>query len=192
MKVLVRVLLFLLLLCLLCGAAALGSLFVSIPWLSAFVGGLLGGEPWMKIVLSVVLLCFMAGCVLAAILALTLPTRRKLFITKGEAGKIVVSRKSIEDAAGHSIEHIYNAKRYYVRAKGKLRPRRLKLALQVEPRNSGMDLPQLCAEVQEQVKKDMAESLGMNPKRIKVKVEPVYYQTQEGEHQQHVKVPRVV
>lgn len=190
MKVLLRIVLFLLALCLLAGLLAILSVFTAIPWVSGFVQGLLAAWPWLPLALAVVLLFCMAATVLGLVLILSVPSKRRLLVLGRENGNIEITRQSVESTAGASLDEIPELKRYHVQAKGDMRPGRLKLEVQAEPRGGLVDMAQLAAGIQQRLAADLAGCLAMDPKHIHVRIQPIHQQ-QEG-RRQHSKVPRVV
>lgn len=187
MKVLFRIILFLLLLVLLCGVAGILSIFTPIPWLSSFVQTSMKAYPWLTLVFSIMLLVFAAAVALALILTVSVPTKKKLFVLGRGMGRIEITRRSIESVASATVETVPDVKRYFVQVKGSLRPRRVKLDVQVEPQDEYVDLAQLGAAVQQRLVQEMAESLAVEPRHVKVRIQPVHH------HQRHLdKVPRVV
>ncbi|MGD9559635.1 MAG: alkaline shock response membrane anchor protein AmaP [Oscillospiraceae bacterium] len=190
MKVFVRIVGFLLVLALLAGLVAMLSVFTDIPWLSAFVQGLIVRWPWLNLAFSIVLLCCITAGVLALILIVSVPSKHKLFVVGRDAGKIEITRQSIESAAGASLGGIREVKRYHVQAKGDMRPGKLKLDVQAEPRDGSVNLDAMGRAVQQKLAADLADCLAMDPRHIKVRVQPVHPSAEA--RRQHARVPRVV
>lgn len=191
MKILLRILLFLLVLCLLAGLVAALALLVPIPWLSGVVQQWAGALPWLPVAVGVVLIFFAALCVLGLILTLSVPAKRKQFILPREMGTIEVTRQSIESAAAGTLEGIPEVKRYHVQARGDLRPGKVKLAAEIEPRNGRTDLVALGQQVQQRLARELADSLEIDPRHIRVTIKPVQHQSGEAAAR-HSRVPRVV
>lgn len=192
MKILGRILLFILVLALLAGLLMTLSWFVAIPWVSDFTVQMTRGYFWMPLALGIVVLFFMAVCVLALVLLVSVPTKRNLYLIKRDAGNIEITKHSIENAVGGTLESMRDVKRYHVRLKGNPKPHKLRVKLQVEPRDNTVHLGQLGADVQQRVQDELAQSLAIEPGRISVKIQSVQYQQQEGRQHGHSRVPRVV
>ena len=190
MKVLARIILFLLALCLLVGLLAVLSVFTAIPWLSDFVQDLTARYSWLTLAFSIVLLACIAAAVLALILIVSVPTKRRLFILGRSAGKIEITRQSVESAAAASLDGIHEVKRYQVQAKGSMRPGKLKLEVQAEPRSGEVNLDAMGQTVQQKLAHDLSHCLAIEPRHIKVRIQPVH-QSVEG-RRRSARVPRVV
>lgn len=190
MKIIVRAILFVLVLCLLAGLAGVLSLITPIPWLSDFVAGLTSRYTWLPMVLAAIVLLYAAASVLALVLIVSVPTKRKLFILNRDGGKIEITRQSIESEANAALGTMRELKRYHVEAKGDLRPGKLRLAVQAEPRDPNTNLAQLGDAVQAHLAKVMGECLAIAPKHVKVRIQPVAPSHENRHH--HAKVPRVV
>ncbi len=185
MRVLGRVLLFLLVLALLVGLVMVVSALVPVPWLSDFTRQAVRMLPWLSIVFAAVLLLFALVCVLALVLLASVPTRRRLYVLRRNEGRIEIERHSIERAIGGMLEEIGGVRRYRVQLRGQPSPRKLRVRLQVQPRDTMVDLGPLGQEIQTRLTSGLAESLAVEPKHVRVKIQPV------GEDK-HAKVPRVV
>lgn len=190
MKIFVRVVLFVLVLCLIAGLAGVLSLITPIPWLSDFVTGLTSRFTWLPLVLGAVVLLFAAISVLALVLIVSVPTKRKLFILNRDGGKIEITRQSIESEANAALGAMRELKRYHVAAKGDLRPGKLRLEVQAEPRDPNINLPRLGDAVQTQLAKVMGDCLAIEAKHVKVRIQAIE-PSHESRHR-HAKVPRVV
>ena len=192
MKILVRILLCLLVLCLLGGLAAALGMVADVPWLSAQVAALMGAYSWLATALAVVLLFFGALCVLALVLLVSVPVKRRRYVVNQGLGRIEITRQSIESAAAACLDEIQAVKRYHVRTGGPLRPRKLRLEAEIEPREANIDLLELGKSIQQRLAQDMACSLEIDPKHVQVAITTVHRPWQQEAEHNHGKVPRVV
>lgn len=189
MKVVLRVILFIVGLGLLCGLAGALALITTVPWLSDFVSRLTGTYTWLPMVFAIVLLFFMAVSVLGLVLVVSVHPKKNLFVLNRDGGKIEITRQSVESEANKALEAVPELKRYHVHTRGDMRPGKLKLEVQAEPRDRQTDLARLGQTVQQHLSQVLAECLAIRPEHVKVRIQPV--STQETHHH-HAKVPRVV
>lgn len=192
MKILGRVILFILALILLAGLLCVLSTFVAIPWLSDYVAGLMKSYSWLPLVLGIFVLFCMAAAVLALILLVSVPTKRRLYILKRAPGQIEITNRSIESTTAHIIGEIPGVKRSQVRLKGNPGPHKIKIHVDVEPRDATAPLAQLGETIQNNVREGLENSLAISPKAIKVKIHETEYQKGTNGHRGKSKVPRVI
>lgn len=191
MKVLLRILMFIVALGLMCGLLAVLSMVTVIPWLSAQVLAWVAAYPWLPLALSVILLFFMAVCLLALVLIVSVPSKRHMFIVNRNMGKVEITRQSIESAAAASLEEVEGVKRSCVHTKGSTTPKKLKLWAEIEPRDGTANWPALGEQVQQHLAQSLSGCLAIDPKKIRVVVRPVLPQNGQGSPH-HARVPRVV
>lgn len=193
MKTAVRVVLFILALLLLVGLLCVLSTLTAIPWLSSFVAGLMKDYSWLPTVFAVCVLLCMAATVLALVLLVSVPTSRRLYIQKRSTGQIEITAHSIEAAAGHAVAGVAGVKRSQVRVKGSPSPGRVRLFIEVEPRDADAPFTQLGEAVQGQVTESLQASLAISPDDIRVRIRRAEYQKgTDGHGRGGNKVPRVI
>lgn len=188
MRILGRIVLFLLVLALLAGLLAVVGILTPVPWLSAMVQRAYQAMPWLTMALAGVVLLFAALCVLALVLLATVPTRRRYFVVKRELGDIEITKQSIESAASAALSGLSGLKRFHVQVKGSPGPHRVHLDVDAEPAE-GESLAAMGDEVQTSLAETLRCSLAVDPKRVRVRVVPVPPGHVEGGH---ARVPRVV
>lgn len=192
MKILLRVLLLGLVLALLCGLVAMLGTLVAVPWLTGFIQSARAAYPWLDLALAIVLLFFMAACVLAVVLLLSVPSKRRVFVVHRAMGDIEISKQSIEGVADACLRDVAGVKRASAHVKGDPRPGRLKIRVQAQPRDGGVPLAALGDEIQTRLRQALSGSLAIEPKHIHVKLQPVHPAGQTGRSHGHARVPRVV
>ncbi len=188
MKVFLRILMFLVVLVLLAGLAAVLSVFVAVPWLSAFVAQLQTAYSWLSLAFAVVLLVLGAACVLALVLLISVPIQQPVYVVPRNMGNIEITRQSIESAAGHALTDVEDIKQYTVQLKGNPLPEKIRLAVHVEPRTAAVDMVQLGDQVQAAVRENLKKYLEVDPTFVNVKIQ-LY---SRGEVESHAKAGRVV
>lgn len=189
MRILGRIILFLLVLALLAGLLAVLGVLVPVPWLTETVQRVYQMWPFVITAMAVTVLVFAALCVLALILLITVPTRRKYFIVSRSMGDIEITKQSIESVAGATLSRIDGVKRYNAQVKGNPKPGSIRIDVDIEPAD-GISLAALGDEVQTQLAEAMRSSLAVDPKHVKVRVTPV--QPGHAENSRQARVPRVV
>lgn len=189
MRVLGRIVLFLLVLTLLAGLAGVLGTLVTVPWLSGAVQQAHTAAPWLPTALAAVVLVFAALCVLALVMLLTVPTRNRFFIVNRSMGDIEITKQSIESVATGTLAGITGLKRFCVQVRGNPKPGKIRLQVDAEPAD-GVSLAALGDEVQTQLSEAMRSSLAVDPKHVRVRVAPV--QPGHAMDSRHAKVPRVV
>lgn len=192
MKILGRVLLFILALILLAGLLCVLSTFTAIPWVTDFVAGLMKSHAWLPVAFGIVVLVCMAAAVLALVLLVSVPTRRRLYILKRSPGQIEITARSIESAVTHALGEVPGIKRCHVRLKGNPRPQKIRLHIAVEPREPGEPFAALGEAIQREVKDRLEHSLLISPKSIRVRIHEAEYQKNIDGRRGSSKVPRVV
>ncbi len=192
MKVLSRILLVLVVLCMAAGLVALLSLTTfaaRFPWLTALVHPFFARYPWLPMALAVEVLVLLALCVLAIVLAVSRPTGRGHFTIHRKMGKIEISKQSIESAACELLSTVEGLKRYAVQVTGTPKENRVKLAVSFEPQN-GADMTKLAAAAQDAVQNGLAHSLGVDVQSVHVLIREC--PAKEAPAPQYAQVPRVI
>lgn len=192
MKIFIRVVLFVLAFILLLGLACALSTFTAIPWLTDFVAGLVSSYSWLPALLAAFILFCMAATVLALVLLVSVPTKRHLYILRRSAGQIEITTRSIESAAAQMLAEVPGVKRSHVRIKGNPRPHKVKLFIEVEPRDPAQSLSALGEDIQVKVRQGLENSLTISPASIKVRIRQADYQKNADGRRGHSKVPRVI
>lgn len=188
MRLLGRILLFLLVLVLLTGLLMALSTFYTIPWLSGFTAQAGQTFPSLNLALSIVLVFFIALNVLALILLVTVPTKRRIFTVRREMGRIDISPQSIVSAAEQALSTLPGLRRYSVAVAGHPSPGSVKLDIQAEPKPDANLVP-LGDDIRQRVTEALSGGLDITPQSIHIRMQPVRQAQQGG---QHARVPRVV
>lgn len=189
MNLLVKILLLLLSLVLLAGLACVGSVLAYIPWLSSFTANMLKTVPWFWLALTAVVLAFFVGVVAFVLFVVLFPQQRNFYVLHQSQNKLEISRTCIESGAGISLQSIPEIRRYHVQVKGNPRPKKLKLAIQAEVRETG-NFTTLAHQIESTIKTDMQNSLGISPTHIKTRITP--YCAQPAQHNHTRNTPRVL
>lgn len=188
MKTLIRVLTFLVALCVLAGLVLLLALVTQLPWMVRFASLFFRMYPWLPTALAAVILLLMAATLFAIVMVFSIPAGRGRYTIKRQIGKIEISKHCIESAVTHTLSGIEGLKSYRAHVVGKPSPGQVKLRLQIEP-HAGVDMSALSETIQHSVQSGLAENLGVEAGHIRVDMRACLPETPET-HYAHV--PRVI
>lgn len=192
MKILVRIVLFILALVELFGLVLIFSTFTDLPGFTTLAKNIGDSFPWLSLAFSIVLLACIAAALLALILLVSFPAGRNLYVMKRELGHIEITKNSIESATGHTLAEMPTIKRFHIRTKGNPNPRKLRLYIEIEPKAMDIHFAQLAADAQEKVRVALKDSLEIEPGKIHMRVEKASYQDSIDGKKNHSKLPRVI
>ena len=113
MKALIRVLTFLVALCVLAGLVMLLAIVTRLPWLVTITSPFFNMYPWMPTALAAVVLFLMAATLFGIVLIFSVPAGRGSYVVQRPIGKIEISTHCIESAAMHTLSGIAGVKRYH-------------------------------------------------------------------------------
>lgn len=191
MKIFIRIVGVILALALLAGLVAIFGLLFRVPWLTGFVYQTFLAYPYLFVALAVVLAVFALATLAFIVFAIAKPTKKNIYTLPNDAGRLEITRQSIESGVGITLQGIPEVKRYAVQIKGQPKPGKVKVVAHVETYGNE-DFAALGQEIQGRIARDLANSLQMEPGGVSVRINKQKMQEQGSRQERKSTIPRVI
>ncbi len=145
------------------------SSLLAVSWLPDTVETFVRHEPWVLETLAGVLGLLALALLACLLVVIVFPRRSDVYIMERDAGKLEISRRSIESAAEHVMAGIANVRVCSARVLGSPKPGKTKLRLRAELDRSASFVVS-GEEIQETVRREMTRTLGIAPDCLLVRM----------------------
>lgn len=175
------------------GMVAVLSVFAHIPWLTGFVTRLIYRYKSGNLAASIMILFSVFLAIVLLIIALSSIPKTKSVIYHNDLGKLELSRKSIEAVAYSAVREFKEVGNANASIKGNATPEKLKMHIDIEPRNASVSIEHLGEAIQKKVVDKLSSCLSINSDSVYVRVYSVKPKTEtNAEKGNSKKQPRVV
>lgn len=161
--------------------------FMDIPWVTGLMNQAMDGFAWLPVAI-IALLAFGVVCVAVLFISMirNIPENKEIMM-KTALGKLEFTRKSIESVVRNAAGEFNSVICTRAKIQRNPKPDKLKVRLDIEPRNLSVNIRPVAEQVQARVAERLSTSFSIHTDRVRVKVIPHEESSHNRKH-----VPRVV
>lgn len=174
------------------GMIAILSMFTHIPWLTGRITRLVNRYESSKMIASIIILVSVFLTIILLIIVLSSIPKSKSVIYNNNLGKLELSKKSIEAVAYSAVREFKEVGDSKASIKGNASPKKLKMQIDIEPRNASVPIEHLGGLIQKNVVEKLASCLSIDAKAINVKVHKAEIKADNTGKNTGKKQPRVI